>query len=99
MDSWCPGVSDQAEAAAGLVPDDELFDFPFEEALDDDEPSPELELEFDFSAGLDVLDDESPESPESPEPAEGADFDGSDFVDDSESDDESFPATFRLSLR
>jgi hypothetical protein len=77
------------EAAAGLVPD-ELVDFPFEEAPDDDDPSPELDF---FSAGLDELDDESPE------PDAAVDFDGSDFVDDSESDDDSLPAALRLSLR
>jgi hypothetical protein len=83
-------VGGQAEAAAGLVPDDELFDVAFEEGPDDDEPSPEVE--FDFSAGFDELDDESPE-------LAAADLEGSDFVDDSESDDDSLPAALRLSLR
>ncbi|MEP7020358.1 MAG: hypothetical protein ABI808_06885 [Pseudonocardiales bacterium] len=77
----------QAEAAAGLVPD-WLFDFPFDEFPDEDDPSPELEL--DFSAGLDELD-------ESPDAAAGVDFDGSDFVVDSES--ACLPAALRLSLR
>jgi len=83
-------VGGQAEAVAGLVPDDELFDFPFEEAPDDDDPSPEVEL--DFSAGFDELDDKSPE-------LAAADFEGSDLVDDSESDDDALPAALRLSLR
>jgi hypothetical protein len=82
-------VGGQAEALAALVPDGELVDFPFEEAPDDDDPSPEPDF---FSAGVDELDDESPE------PATAADFVGSDFVDDSESD-ESLPAALRLSLR
>jgi len=83
-------VGGQAEAAAGLVPDDELFDVPFEEGPDDEEPPPEVEL--DFSAGFDELDDESPE-------LAAADLEGSDFVDDAESDDASLPAGLRLSLR
>jgi hypothetical protein len=84
-------VGGQAEAAAELVPDDELVDFPFEEEPDDDDPSPVVELDF-FSAGLAELDDESLE-------LAAADFDGSDLVDDSESDDECLPAALRLSLR
>jgi len=91
VDNSRPDVGDQAEAAAEPVPDDELVDFPLEEELDDDDPSPEVELDF-FSADLAELGDESLE-------LAAADFDGSDLVDDSESDDECLPFALRLSLR
>jgi len=89
VDNACLGVGGQADAAAELVPD-ELVDFPFEEDPDDDDPFPDVELDV-FSAGFDELDDESLE-------LAAADFDGSDFFGDSESDD-CLPAALRLSLR
>jgi hypothetical protein len=86
VDNSRPVVGSQAEAAAELVPDDELVDFAFEEEPDDDDPSPALVF---FSAGFDELEEESPELDAT------AVFDGSDFFDDSES----LPAALRLSLR